>query len=69
MNVGKKIADDIAAKKGMTVLTLEGNTLGVDAAEVIGDSLKMHSTLKVSHGRGKRLRATLIIFENIYIIY
>ena len=45
----KEIVDQINATKIITTLTFSGNTVGIEAAEAIGNSLKSHPELKYAH--------------------
>ena len=48
-NDAKEIVDQINATKIITTLTFSGNTVGIEAAEAIGNSLKSHPELKYAH--------------------
>lgn len=43
------VAELIKAHQDMKTLTLSGNTIGINAAEVIGNSLKTHPEFKRAH--------------------
>ena len=44
----KEIVDGIEGCKVMTALSLEGNTLGIEAAETIAGALKKHPEFQVT---------------------
>lgn len=45
----KGVVDKINSTRNFTTLTFSGNTVGIDAAEVIGKALENHSELKYAH--------------------
>ena len=48
-NDAKDVVAKIKATKNITTLTFSGNTVGIDAAQVIGQALEEHSELKYAH--------------------
>ena len=48
-NDAKDVVEKINATKTITTLTFSGNTVGIEAAEAIGNSLKKHPELKFAH--------------------
>ena len=48
-NDAKEVVAKINNAKNITTLTFSGNTVGIDAAEVIGKALEKHSELKYAH--------------------
>ena len=48
-NDAKDVVAKIKATKNITTLTFSGNTVGIDAAQAIGQALEEHSELKYAH--------------------
>lgn len=47
--VAKEIVEALKSYKNLKSLELKGNTLGIKAAEAVGDALKLHPTFEVTY--------------------
>lgn len=69
--LAKEIVDTLKSYKNLKSFELKGNTLGIKAAEAVGDALKLHPTFEVTclFMVIKEMMLHLFLSKVIFIIY